>query len=168
MISTGIPLLLALIWGGLMVFVWKSISSERQVTKSIVAIVGGLTCLMIFRVGHMLSSLIEGDARLAAELDRIHSVPAEPAPESGLGAQKPAIREIRIHVTEAGSLMLDGRPLDDQSLKKEFTKLASENSKTVVTILSDEFAPYQRVIDVLNLLAEAKIENVTFEVPEQK
>ena len=149
-----------------MVFVWRSISGGRRVTRSIVAIVGGITCLMIFRVGHMLSSLVENDTRLAAELDRIHVVPAEPEP--GVGAQAPAIREINIYVTDAGSLRLDGRPLDDASLETALTKLAKVDSKLVIVISSDEFAPYQRVIDVLNLLAKARIDNVTFDVPAQE
>jgi biopolymer transport protein ExbD len=166
MLSIGIPLLLAAIWGALMVVVWRSISSERRVTKSIVAIVGGLTCLMIFRVGYVISSLIGDDARLAADLDRIHSVPAEL--ESGVGAQTPARLEITIHVTEAGSLELDGRPLDDVALESELKKLKSENSDMVVTILAEEFAPYKRVTDVLEIFAKVKIENVTFEAPEQK
>ena len=33
--------------------------------------------------------------------------------------------------------------------------------------MADEFAQYQRVIDVLNALAVARIANVTFEVPPQ-
>jgi biopolymer transport protein ExbD len=33
--------------------------------------------------------------------------------------------------------------------------------------MAAEFAPYQRVIDVLNALAVARIENVTFDVPPQ-
>jgi len=168
MLSIGIPLLLALIWGVLMVFVWRSISKERQVTKSIVAIVGGLTCLMIFKLGRMLSLLV--DAQMGRELDLIYSRPAEPQAESesSAGAQKPVIREVVIRVTESGSLNLDGRPLDDVSLEAELMNLAGAEPKPVVTICADEFAPYQRVTDVLNLLAKTRINNVTFEVPEQK
>jgi biopolymer transport protein ExbD len=33
--------------------------------------------------------------------------------------------------------------------------------------MADEFAPYQRVINVLNALSVAKVQNVTFEVPPQ-
>ena len=168
MYPIGIPLLLAVIWGALMIFVWKSLPAERRVTKMIVAIVGGLTCLMIFRVGRMLSSLVRGDARLAAELDRIPSAPVEPESEPGAGVQEPAIREIVIHVSEAGALSLDGRPLDDVSLDAELMKLTSGNPKTVVTIIADEFAPYRRVEDVLNLLAKAKVADLTFEGPQQK
>jgi biopolymer transport protein ExbD len=168
MYPIGIPLLLAVMWGGLMVFVWRSLPAERRVTKTIVAIVGGLTVLMIFKVGHMLASLVEEDARLAAELDRIPSASAEPQPEPVAGVQEPAIREIVIRVSEAGAFSLDGRPLDDASLEAELMKLKSGNPKMVVTIIADEFAPYQRVIDFLNLCAKARIENVAFEVPEQK
>jgi biopolymer transport protein ExbD len=47
----------------------------------------------------------------------------------------------------------------------ESSKVAG--SKVVVTIMADEFAPYQRVINVLNALSVAKVQNVTFEVPPQ-
>ena len=49
-------------------------------------------------------------------------------------------------------------------------KAASEAAKapTVVTIVSDETAKYSRTIDVLNALAAAGIENVSFTVNEEE
>jgi biopolymer transport protein ExbD len=88
-----------------------------------------------------------------------------------------AVEETQIRVLESGEVLLNDDPVgepDDSALKNlaatmvrlaESSKVAG--SKVVVTIMADEFAPYQRIIDVLNALAVARIENVTFEVPPQ-
>jgi biopolymer transport protein ExbD len=83
--------------------------------------------------------------------------------------------ETQVRVLETGEVLLNEDPVgeaDDARLKTladtmvrlaESSKIAG--SQVVVTIMADEFAPYQRVIDVLNALAVARIANVTFEVP---
>jgi biopolymer transport protein ExbD len=100
-------------------------------------------------------------------------LPGTMAPENAVEA----IEETQIRVLETGEVLLNDDPVgepDDSALKSlaatmirlaESSKVAG--SKVVVTIMADEFAPYQRVIDVLNALAVARIENVTFEVPPQ-
>ena len=87
------------------------------------------------------------------------------------------IEETQIRVLESGEVLLNEDLIGeagDAGLRDlaatmirlaESTKIAG--SKVVVTIMADEFAPYQRIIDVLNALAAARIENVTFEVPPQ-
>ncbi|MCW1922369.1 biopolymer transporter ExbD [Luteolibacter arcticus] len=87
------------------------------------------------------------------------------------------VEETQIRVLESGEVLLNEDPVgepDDAALRNlaatmvrlaESSKVAG--SKVVVTIMADEFAPYQRIIDVLNALAVARIENVTFEVPPQ-
>lgn len=88
-----------------------------------------------------------------------------------------AIEETQIRVVESGEVLLNDDPVGDpgdtalRNLAATMIRLAESskisNSKVVVTIMADEFAPYQRVVDVLNALAVARIENVTFEVPPQ-
>jgi biopolymer transport protein ExbD len=87
------------------------------------------------------------------------------------------IEETQVRVMDTGEVLLNDDPMgepDDKKLRNlastmlrldEAAKAAQ--SKTVVTIMADELAPYQRVIDVLNALSMARIQNVTFEVPPQ-
>ena len=87
------------------------------------------------------------------------------------------VEETQIQVMETGEILLNddliGEPGDSalKELAATMVRLAESSkvagSKVVVTIMADEFAPYQRVIDVLNALAVARIANVTFEVPPQ-
>jgi biopolymer transport protein ExbD len=87
------------------------------------------------------------------------------------------VEETQVRVVETGEVLLNDDPIGEpgdsglKNLAATMVRLAESSkasqSKVVVTIMADEFAPYQRVIDVLNALAVARIENVTFEVPPQ-
>lgn len=87
------------------------------------------------------------------------------------------VEETQIRVLESGEVLLNEDPVGDpddsalKSLAATMVRLAESSniagSKVVVTIMADEYAPYQRIIDVLNALAVARIQNVTFEVPPQ-
>jgi biopolymer transport protein ExbD len=87
------------------------------------------------------------------------------------------VEETQVRVLETGEVLLNEDPVGEagdsrlRTLAETMVRLAESskaaNSKVVVTIMADEFAPYQRIIDVLNALAVARIENVTFEVPPQ-
>jgi len=88
-----------------------------------------------------------------------------------------AVEETQIRVMETGEILLNDDPIGEpgdsklKALAETMVRLADSSkvagSKVVVTIMADEFAQYQRVIDVLNALAVARIANVTFEVPPQ-
>ena len=88
-----------------------------------------------------------------------------------------AIEETQIRVLESGEVLLNEDPVGEAgdtklvNLTATMIKLAESakaaESKIVVTIMADEMAPYQRVINVLNSLSVAKVQNVTFEVPPQ-
>lgn len=87
------------------------------------------------------------------------------------------IEETQIQVMESGDILLNDDPIgtpDDTRLAKLTSTMLlldqsakAAGSKTVVTIVAEEYAPYQRIIDVLNALSVARIQNVTFEVPPQ-
>jgi biopolymer transport protein ExbD len=87
------------------------------------------------------------------------------------------VEETQVRVLESGEVLLNEDPVGEagdsrlRTLAETMVRLAESSkvagSKVVVTIMADEFAPYQRIIDVLNALAVARIENVTFEVPPQ-
>jgi biopolymer transport protein ExbD len=87
------------------------------------------------------------------------------------------IEETQVQVLETGEVLLNddliGPPEDMKlnSLANTMYKLdesaKAAGSKTVVTIVAEEYAPYQRIIDVLNALSRVRIQNVTFEVPPQ-
>lgn len=86
-----------------------------------------------------------------------------------------AIEETQIRVLESGDVLLNDEPMgapgDAKLVEMTATlirlKQASDDarSKVVCTIVADELAPFQRVVDVLNSLSVARIANVTFEVP---
>jgi len=88
-----------------------------------------------------------------------------------------AIEDTQIRVLESGEVLLnddlmgDGADVDLVNLSSTLARLVESSkaseSKVVVTIVADEFAPYQRVINVLNALSVARVQNVTFEVPAQ-
>jgi biopolymer transport protein ExbD len=87
------------------------------------------------------------------------------------------VEETQIRVTDGGEVLLNDDPVGEagdsklQNLTASMVRLAEASkavgSKIVVIITADEMAPYQRVINVLNSLSIAKIQNVTFEVPPQ-
>jgi biopolymer transport protein ExbD len=82
--------------------------------------------------------------------------------------------EIIVGVEESGSVTINEEEFDGPTDKKlpNFTatlaRLKQEadnrNAKVIVTISAEEQATYERVIDVLNALAVAKVANVTFTI----
>ena len=88
------------------------------------------------------------------------------------------VDEIIINIAEDGEVTLNDEPMDPPS-SREMTNLrgtlmrlkqASDAAKapTLVTIVSEPEAKYSRTIDVLDALAVAAIENVTFTVSEEE
>ena len=86
------------------------------------------------------------------------------------------VDEIIIGISDAGEVTLNDEPFDSpqsQSLPRLLETLLrlkqnADNAKTplVVTIVSDPQAKYSRTVNVLDALAVAKIETVTFSVSE--
>lgn len=83
-----------------------------------------------------------------------------------------------ITISDAGDVSLNDEPFDSPQ-SKELPQLRgtlmrlkqnADAAKTpaVVTIISDEQAKYSRTVDVLDALAVAKIDNVTFTVSEEE
>lgn len=82
--------------------------------------------------------------------------------------------EITVTVEESGAVTLNEEEFDapDQKALPDFTanlmrlkqEADSRGAKVLVTIQAEEQAQYDRVIDVLNAMARAKIANVTFTV----
>ena len=83
-----------------------------------------------------------------------------------------------IAISDTGEVSLNDEPFDSAQsvelpqLKATLMRLKqnADAAKTpaVVTIISDEQAKYSRTIDVLDALAVAKIDNVTFTVSEEE
>jgi biopolymer transport protein ExbD len=83
-----------------------------------------------------------------------------------------------ITISDTGEVSLNDEPFDSgksselPQLKATLMRLKqnADAAKTpaVVTIISDEQAKYSRTIDVLDALAVAKIDNVTFTVNEEE
>jgi len=83
-----------------------------------------------------------------------------------------------ITISDTGEVSLNDEPFDSAQ-SKELPQLKAtlmrlkQNSDAakapaVVTIISDEQAKYSRTVDVLDALAVAKIDNVTFTVSEEE
>ena len=83
-----------------------------------------------------------------------------------------------IAISDTGEITLNEEPFDSAT-SKELPQLKAtlmrlkqnaDAAKTpaVVTIISDEQAKYSRTVDVLDALAIAKIDNVTFTVSEEE
>ena len=82
--------------------------------------------------------------------------------------------EITIMVSEDNTVTMNDEEMDsptDRKLPTLTVSLArlkqdadSRGSKVLVTLQTEEQAKYERVIDVMNALAKARIENVTFTV----
>ncbi len=71
-----------------------------------------------------------------------------------------------IEIDESGQIILNESQMDTSSLRGTLQryKTMSDDSKstTVITIVTAKSTKYQRIIDVLNECAAAKIESVTF------
>lgn len=89
----------------------------------------------------------------------------------GLSVETPD--EIAIRIEEDGQVYLNDDPLDlanegalvelTENLKQLKTGSDSSSSEVLVTIYAADSARYQRMMDVLDSLGEARIENVTFQ-----
>lgn len=87
------------------------------------------------------------------------------------------VDEIIINIAENGEVMLNDEPMDSPTsrdmpqLRGTLLRLkrGSDAAKapTLVTVVSEPEAKYARTIDVLDSLAVAQIENVTFTVAEE-
>jgi len=108
--------------------------------------------------------------------------------EKELNSQLPGVAETSgstdfvdeqlITITEAGEVSLNDEALDTPDshdlpqLKGTLMRLKqnADAAKTpvIVTIISEEMAKYSRTVDVLNALAVAKIDSVSFTVTEEE
>ena len=87
------------------------------------------------------------------------------------------VDEITIGILEDGTVTMNEEEFDSPSdkslptLTKTLRRLAASSSRqqqsVLVTIQAEEQASYERVIDVLNSLNQAQIQNVTFTVGTQ-
>jgi biopolymer transport protein ExbD len=108
--------------------------------------------------------------------------------EKELNSQLPGVAETSgstdfvdeqlITITEAGEVSLNDEAMDTPDshdlpqLKGTLMRLKqnADAAKTpvIVTIISEEMAKYSRTVDVLNALAVAKIDSVSFTVTEEE
>ncbi len=115
--------------------------------------------------------VMAGSVQIENELNL--KLPGTIAPDSPVEA----IEETQIRVMDTGDVLLnddfmgDGSDIKLINLTATMVRLSESSkvagSKVVVTIMADEMAPFQRVINVLNCLSIARVQHVTFEVPPQ-
>lgn len=107
----------------------------------------------------------------AVQVENAHNtkLPGTVATES----DTPLPDEISVRVEDDGQVYLNDDPLDTPESKNlpDFAgnlnqlreSSTASKSEVLVTIYANEFAHYERVIDVLDALSRAKISNVTFQ-----
>ena len=88
------------------------------------------------------------------------------------------VDEMIIAISDTGEITLNDEPFDSATshdlpnLKATLIRLKqaadAAKSPAVVTIVSDPSAKYSRTVDVLDALAVAKIDNVTFTISEEE
>ena len=88
------------------------------------------------------------------------------------------VDEIIINISEQGEVTLNDEPMDAPAsrempqLRGTLLRLKQSSdaakSPTLVTVVSEPAAKYARTVDVLDALAVAQIENVTFTVSEEE
>ncbi len=88
------------------------------------------------------------------------------------------VDEIVINISKEGEILLNDEPMDKPNshempqLRGTLMRLkqgsAAAKTPAMVTIVSDPEARYNRTVDVLDALAAAQIENVTFTVSEEE
>ena len=97
-----------------------------------------------------------------------------PSPEDTTKFVEPSAEEITIGILEDGTVTLNEAALDSpkdkrmpaltRTLRRLAESSARQRQKVLVTIQAEEQASYERIIDVLNSLHKAQIQNVTFTV----
>lgn len=85
--------------------------------------------------------------------------------------------EVTIAVLEDGTVTMNEEEFDSprdkdlpgltRTLSRLATSSARQSQKVLATIQAEELASYERVIDVLNSLSKAQIQNVTFTIGAQ-
>ena len=98
-------------------------------------------------------------------------------PHSGDPLAQFPVDEITIGILEDGTVTLNEESFDSprdkalptltQTLRRLAASSAQQKQNVLVTIQAEEQASYERVIDVLNSLHQAQIQNVTFTVGTQ-
>lgn len=114
----------------------------------------------------VMAGAVKKEMELKSQLPGV-APPSEDAP-------KEMPDEIIVGVEESGVVTLNEEEFDSPTdkklpnfvatLKRLKQEADSRNAKVIVTIQAEEQAKYERVIDVLNSLAVARIANVTFTV----
>ncbi len=107
----------------------------------------------------------------AVQVENAHNtkLPGNTPPENEVAM----LDEIAVRIDDEGQVYLNDDPLDSPTVKalpelmgnlislREASEAAK--SKVLVTIYADELAPYERVVDVLDTLSQAKLTDVTFQ-----
>jgi len=139
-------------------------AEEANMGFQIAPMIDVVFVIMLFFM--VMAGAVKVERELKSQLPGI--APASPTEE------KEMPDEIIVGVEESGAVTLNEEELDaaDNKVLPNFTaslarlKQEADNrgAKVLVTIQAEEQAKYERVIDVLNSLAKAKVANVTFTV----
>jgi len=86
-----------------------------------------------------------------------------------LGLPRPGSRRIvqkqdllRVELTRTGELRVDGKPSSIEDLTAKARSLRQERPNMTVALQIDPEAPYQRVVDIIDLVRKLDIDNFSF------
>lgn len=140
-------------------------SSEIHIGFQIAPMIDVVFVIMLFFM--VMAGKVQKEQELNLKLPG--SMPAESSTD--------VIEETQISVMETGEILLNDEIMAEAGdgklaqLTATLIRLKASSdaakSKIVCTIIASEYSQFQRVVDVLNSLSIAQIENVTFEVPVQ-
>ena len=97
-----------------------------------------------------------------------------PGPDNSTQLVKFPPEEITLGILEDGTVTLNDEPFDPptnkslpmltRTLRRVVASSARQQQQVLVTLQAEEQASYERIVDVLNSLQQAQIQNVTFTV----
>ena len=105
---------------------------------------------------------------LTARLHQSEPTPASQTSGFAVGVAAPQLRQISLNDEPFDSATSQDLPKLKGTLMRLKQNADAGKTPAVVTIISDTQAKYSRTIDVLDALAVAKIDNVTFTVAEEE
>lgn len=89
-------------------------------------------------------------------------------PKAKTGSSQTEKNELRVTISEEGSVALDGKTdLSPEDLRREFRAAHERNSETVVLVVADERASHGSVVRVMDLARQANLQRLAIATSEE-
>jgi len=104
---------------------------------------------------------------LTSQLVKLHS--SAPAPRDDIevaGAKITPSDNVHVTVQRDGSIVVDGEALTIEELPDRLTKVYQENRQTQVVLHTESGVPYQRVVEVLDVVSAIGFDRLAMDTEE--